>query len=196
MELIASRRSHERRSESAGFHDLIHVATARETEFVDITDPLQSLVARSGIDTGFLNVQVLHTTAAIVVNEQEPLLLTDFASTLEAIAPRARPYQHDQFARRTVNLTPEERVNGHAHCRALLLNASVCLNVAGGRLVLGRWQRVFLAELDGPQHRTVSVAVIGQPSQATHGRARASWTEDRFRDALGAVSSTKLGAGL
>src|SRR3569832_928333 len=101
MELIATRRATgDRRTESAGFHDLIHVATAREAEFVDITEPLESLVARSGIDTGFLNVQVLHTTAAIVVNEQEPLLLTDFGSTLESIAPRARSYQHDQFARR------------------------------------------------------------------------------------------------
>ena len=60
-----------------------------------------------------------------------------------------------------------ERINGHSHCQALLLAPSVCLNIANGCLQLGRWQRVFLAELDGPQTRDLSVLIFGTSAQ-TH----------------------------
>jgi secondary thiamine-phosphate synthase enzyme len=146
-------------------HTRIHIATARPTEFIDITDGLQRLVSESGIVTGFANVHSLHTTAGIVVNEHEPLLLADFATMLEGIAPDDGRYQHDDDGVRTVNVTPGERPNGHAHCRALLLPCSACLNVAGGRLVLGRWQRVFLAEQDGPRPREISVLMLGEGGQ-------------------------------
>ena len=74
-------------------------------------------------------------------------------------------YQHDDTAARTVNLTDAERPNGHAHCRALLLPSSACLNVVGGRLLLGHWQRVFLVELDGPRDREVSVVIFGETAR-------------------------------
>jgi secondary thiamine-phosphate synthase enzyme len=142
-------------------HTRIRIATERPTEFIDLTDGLQRLVAEAGIVTGYANIHSLHTTAAIVVNEHEPLLLDDFASILERAAPDDGRYQHDNGMVRTVNLTPGERRNGHAHCRALLLGSSTCLNVADGRLVLGRWQRIFLAEQDGPRPREISVLMIG-----------------------------------
>ena len=142
-------------------HTRIRIATERPNEFIDITDGLQRLVADAGIVTGYANIHSLHTTAAIVVNEHEPLLLEDFASILEQAAPDDGRYQHDNATLRTVNLTPGERCNGHAHCRALLLGSSTCLNVADGRLVLGRWQRIFLAEQDGPRAREISVLMIG-----------------------------------
>ena len=139
----------------------IRLSTVGPTEFVDLTDRLEALVEASGVRVGLLNVQTLHTTTGIIVNEHEPLLLTDFAGLLETAAPRQASYRHDDFTARTVNLTPGERCNGHAHCRALLLASSVCLNVAEGRLRLGRWQRVFLVELDGPRARELSVVLLG-----------------------------------
>ena len=69
---------------------------------------------------------------------------------------------HDDVAARTVNLTADERINGHGHCRALLLGPSACLNVIDGRLLLGRWQRVFMVELDGPRARECSVLILGE----------------------------------
>ena len=65
----------------------IHVTTTHPTEFIDLTDRLDALVADAGLRFGILNVQTLHTTTAIVVNEHEPLLLADFQSLLEAAAP-------------------------------------------------------------------------------------------------------------
>jgi secondary thiamine-phosphate synthase enzyme len=142
-------------------HTTIRIATGRPTEFIDLTDRLEALVAEAGMDTGLVNIQSLHTTTAIVVNEHEPLLLGDFSALLQHAAPIGASYRHDDFRVRTINMVPGERSNGHAHCRALLLGASTCLNVAGGRLQRGRWQRVFLAELDGPRVREVSIMLVG-----------------------------------
>jgi secondary thiamine-phosphate synthase enzyme len=140
----------------------IRITTRHRTQFVDLTDRLEWLVAAAGVRSGMVNVQTLHTTTAIVVNEHEPLLLSDFEAFLERVAPDDGRYRHDDTAARTVNLTAEERRNGHAHCRALLLPSSACLNVAAGRLLLGQWQRVFLVELDGPRERDLSVVVFGE----------------------------------
>ena len=142
-------------------HVRVHVATGRAVEFIDLTDRIEMLVAEAGIQGGLVNIQSLHTTTAIVVNEHEPLLLADLADMLARAAPSDAAYRHDDLSVRAVNLTPDERVNGHAHCRALLLPTSVVLNVAEGRLQLGRWQRVFLVELDGPRDREVSVLAFG-----------------------------------
>jgi len=143
-------------------HRTIQIATAQPTQFIDITDRVQSLIAGSGIHTGMVNVQTLHTTTAVVVNEHEPLLLADFASLLERTAPYGAWYTHDDLRRRTANLVPGERANGHSHCRALLLGTSVLLNVAERTLHLGRWQRLFFVELDGPRTRELSVVVSGE----------------------------------
>jgi secondary thiamine-phosphate synthase enzyme len=142
-------------------HAAIRLTTRHPTEFVDLTDRLERLVAEAGLRAGILNVQTLHTTTAIVVNEHEPLLLCDFEAMLEATAPGDLGYRHDDPALRTVNLTDAERPNGHAHCRALFLPSSVSLNIVAGRLRLGRWQRVFFLELDGPRERELSVLTLG-----------------------------------
>jgi secondary thiamine-phosphate synthase enzyme len=102
----------------------------------------------------------MHTTAAVVVNENEPLLLADLRAALERVAPRHLSYRHDDFAQRAA-VAPDEPANGHAHCQALFLRASETLALARGRACLGRWQRLFLVELDGPRTRTLSVTVLG-----------------------------------
>jgi len=89
------------------------------------------------------------------------LLFEDIGRTLEVFAPRRRSYRHDRFDVRTVNMTPDETPNGHAHCKASLLRSSEAINIARGRMLLGRWQRIFLLELDRPKERCVSVMVIG-----------------------------------
>jgi secondary thiamine-phosphate synthase enzyme len=91
--------------------------------------------------------------------------LTDFQALLEAAAPGDGRYRHDDTTVRTVNMTDAERPNGHAHCRALLLPSSACLNVTHGRLRLGQWQRVFFVELDGPRERDLSVLIVGEAGE-------------------------------
>lgn len=143
-------------------HVRLALRTSCATEFIDLTDRIADAVHHADLRLGFVNVQTCHTTTALVLNEHEPLLLGDFAQLFEAVAPAGRAYGHDDLGRRSVNVTPDERVNGHAHCRALMLAASIGLNVAGGRLQLGRWQRLFLVELDGPRDREVSLVLLGE----------------------------------
>jgi secondary thiamine-phosphate synthase enzyme len=139
----------------------IRLVTTQPTQFLDLTDDIRQFVAEVQMHVGIVNVQTSHTTSAIVVNELEPLLLDDFEELLEQAVPRSRPYGHDDMSRRS-GVDPAEPANGHAHCRALLLPTSACLNVVEGRLALGPWQRVFLLELDGPRNREVSVVVLGE----------------------------------
>lgn len=147
------------------WHTRIRVGTTAPTQFIDITERIEALVVLAGIRTGLVHVQTLHTTTAVIVNEHEPLLLADFDAVLEKAAPLAAAYRHDDMSVRTVNLAPGERPNGHAHCRALLMSHSASLNVAHGRLELGSWQRIFLAELDGPRRRDLSVLFLGEGSE-------------------------------
>jgi secondary thiamine-phosphate synthase enzyme len=143
-------------------HARIRVATGQAIEFIDLTARIEALAAEAGIHAGLVNIQSLHTTTAIVVNEPEPLLLVDFGDLLARAAPRHAPYRHDDPNARNLPLAPGERPNGHAHCHALLLGSSASMNFAEGRLQLGRWQRVFLVELDGPRAREVSVLILGE----------------------------------
>jgi octaprenyl-diphosphate synthase len=131
------------------------------TEFVDITDRLRQEVQRSGMRMGRLHLQSLHTTLGLAVNENEPLLLRDFQSLLERIAPANAGYEHDDFARR-FDVALDEPVNGHAHCRQLLLTGFATVLVEDGELVLGRWQSVFAVELDGPRHRELALQLDGE----------------------------------
>ena len=140
---------------------VVGVETERHLQFLDVTDEVTRSLAESGVQNGFAVVFSRHSTAGIRINEHEPLLLEDMATLLERVVPQETSYRHDDFSVRTVNLTEGERVNGHSHCRSLLLGASESVPVAGGKLLLGRWQRVFLVELDGPRPRTVSLLVMG-----------------------------------
>jgi len=143
------------------FSDRLAFRTAGPMAFLDLTDRIHDAVARSGVDHGIVNLQCLHTSAALVVNEDEPLLHRDFETLLASLAPRDASWQHDRFDIRTVNMTPEETPNGHAHARALVLRSTESLNVVNGHLTLGRWQRVFFLECDESRDRAVSVLVLG-----------------------------------
>jgi len=139
----------------------VEFATEHATEFVDITDRIRDEIRRSGLRDGRVYLQSLHTTLGIAVNENEPLLLRDFQGLLERIAPAGAGYQHDDFTRRT-DIQLDEPVNGHAHCRQLLLSAFATLLVADGELLLGRWQSVFAVELDGPRQRRIAIQLDGE----------------------------------
>ena len=155
----------EKRAPAADFrfcHDRVGLATRKRVQFVDITELVRERVRRSGVRTGLVNVHSKHTTTAVVVNENEHHLLRDFEERLEAWAPREAHYGHNDLdARRFSFLAPDERPNGDSHARALLLGGSETLQVVDGTVDLGRWQRVFLVELDGPRERHVSILVLG-----------------------------------
>jgi secondary thiamine-phosphate synthase enzyme len=140
---------------------IFSIETLKPVEFVDITSLLSRAVREAGLVVGIAMVQTRHTTTGLFVNEHEPLLLGDLEAFFSRVAAARDGYAHDDFHRRTVNLTPNERKNGHAHCCAALLRTSECVSVVSGVLDLGRWQRVFFVEFDGGQRRELSVTLIG-----------------------------------
>jgi secondary thiamine-phosphate synthase enzyme len=148
-------------------HMVISVETERPVELVDLTAQIAQAVEQSGVVEGLIMIQSRHTTAGLMINEHEPLLLADLELLFERLVPASIVYGHDDFTRRTVNLTPRERRNGHAHCRAALLRTSECLPITRGALTLGRWQRVFLVDFDGGQRRELWLTATGQSQRGS-----------------------------
>jgi secondary thiamine-phosphate synthase enzyme len=140
----------------------LRVKTNQAPQFIDITEKVEEIIQKLGVQNGIALIYSKHTTAAIRINENEPLLLRDMEEFLEKIAPRNGRYNHNNFSIRTVNLTQDECPNGHAHCQHLLMGASETIPIVDGKLQFGRWQRVFLIELDRPRSREVIVQVVGE----------------------------------
>lgn len=144
------------------FNKIIDLKTAATLDFTDITDRLGEILKEAGVKDGVVNIQSLHTTMALIVNEAEPLLIGDMKKNLEKVAPRTMKYLHDNFDIRTTNMCDGECANGHAHCKSMYLNTSIFLNIIKNRLQLGTWQRVFAVELDRSRPRRIAVQVIGR----------------------------------
>jgi secondary thiamine-phosphate synthase enzyme len=160
----ASRRRQEASASGPALGVVCHtleIDTARAPQFIDITDDIIEIVRGSGVRFGQVTVFSTHTTAAIKLNEHEPLLLDDMCRMLEQVAPVDGNYDHNDFTRRTVNMEEDECENGHAHCQHLFLGTSETVPILSGELTLGQWQRVFLIELDRPRARRVLVNVVG-----------------------------------
>lgn len=141
--------------------EALEYETAEAPQFVDITDDISRVVESAGIRFGQVAIYSQHTTAAIKINEHEPLLLQDLCRILRAFAPPEAEYQHNDFEKRTVNMNPDECANGHAHVQHLFLSSSETIPVIDGRISLGTWQRIFLIELDHGRLRRVLVNIVG-----------------------------------
>ncbi|PIU09136.1 MAG: secondary thiamine-phosphate synthase enzyme [Candidatus Moranbacteria bacterium CG_4_8_14_3_um_filter_34_16] len=142
-------------------NEILELKTATTLDFIDITEKIQKKIKKSGIKNGVINIQSLHTTMSIIVNEAEPLLISDMKKLLEKLAPRTMKYMHDNFEIRTVNMCDGECANGHSHNKAIHLPTSTMLNIVKSSLQLGTWQRIFAIELDRSRSRKVALQIIG-----------------------------------
>jgi secondary thiamine-phosphate synthase enzyme len=152
----------------------LHTLTVRTQDpiqLLDITPPVEALVRDTGLQDGIVTVFSRHTTAAVRIQEDEPLLLEDLRRFLEGLAPATDAYRHNDFRTRIQHMHPDEPPNGHAHCLQLLLGSSESVPVVGGELQLGEWQRLFMVELDGPRpQRQVLVHLMGEARPAVAAR--------------------------
>lgn len=136
--------------------------TKGELDFIDITGEVKDFIGNNSIKNGLVNIQTLHTTCALLLNENEPLLLEDVKKNLRETAPRSVTYNHDNFAVRTVNMCDGECANGHAHCKAIYLPSTLTLNLIDGKIQLGQWQVIFMVELDRPRKRMIQIQIMGE----------------------------------
>ena len=140
----------------------ISTNTKKAPEFIDITEYVCRFVEESKVQNGMALVYSKHTTAAIKINENEPLLIEDMEKFLDRIASREDEYRHNDFTIRTVNMNDAECPNGHAHCQHLLMGTSETVPIVDGQVQVGTWQRIFLVELDMPRPREVIVQILGE----------------------------------
>ena len=136
--------------------ETLTVQTDQRIELVDLTDRLMEFVRRLRIREGMLSLWSMHTTCAVLINEFQTALLSDIKRFLEDMVARDAEWMHND---------PEhsdcDRMNADSHLRAMLLGHSLTLQISGGELVLGQWQRILAAELDGPRARTFRVQAWG-----------------------------------
>ncbi len=136
--------------------ETVSVQTSERIEVIDLTDRIVDLVRGSGIREGLVSLWSLHTTCAVFINEYQKALLSDIKRFLEHIVARDDEWMHNDPAHSDC-----DRMNADSHLRTMLLGHSLTLQVSGGDLVLGQWQRVLMAELDGPRARTLRAQVWG-----------------------------------
>lgn len=127
---------------------------------IDITGEVAAAVAASRVKSGAVVIFSPHTTAAIRISHNEPLLRQDIMKMLYRTVPVDINYAHDFFEIRS-KVKPDERSNGHAHVKAFILGESETVPIGKGKMVLGEWQSIFFVELDGGRKRQVILQIIG-----------------------------------
>ena len=138
------------------YAETLTIQTDRRVELADLTDTLMAAVRATGVREGLANIWSMHTTCAVFINEAQTALHADILRFLEQVVARDAEWLHND-----PNHSDCDRFNADSHLRAMVLGHSLTLQVNGGELVLGQWQRVLMGELDGPRARTLRVQVMG-----------------------------------
>jgi secondary thiamine-phosphate synthase enzyme len=136
--------------------DSLLVQTSERIDLVDLTESVMELVRRSGIREGIASLWSMHTTCALFINETQTALHADIKHFLEQVVARDAEWKHND-----PDHSDCDRMNADSHLRAMLLGHSLTLQISGGEAVLGQWQRVLAAELDGPRARTIRLQLMG-----------------------------------
>jgi secondary thiamine-phosphate synthase enzyme len=132
------------------------VQTDQRIELVDLTNRVMEFVRHFNIREGFVSLWSMHTTCALFINEFQTALLTDIRRFLEQMVARDAEWMHNDPQHSDC-----DRMNADSHLRAVLLGHHVTLQVSGGEVVLGQWQRILMAELDGPRARSLRIQIFG-----------------------------------
>ena len=129
------------------------ISSSRMQEVIDITAKVQAIIDKNKVLEGLCNVFTLHSTAAVIISENyDPNIGTDLLNVLDRLIPQKAGYLHDRVDG-----------NAHAHIKSAMLGAGKTLPIQEGKLRLGQWQSIMLAEFDGPRSRMVHVELLPSP---------------------------------
>lgn len=147
------------------FHKTCRYHTEKKFQFVDVTDDIAKCVQESGIKHGVVTVFCPHTTVAVKINESEEGFTEDFRSAMSELIPEKKYYKHNDLGVRKTETLCEDRnlcLNGDSHIIQMLVGtSSESVPVRDGKLMLGRWQRIFLIELDKKRDRRLEIQILG-----------------------------------
>jgi len=132
----------------------LEFCTDQRRAFLNITDTVAALVAKSGVHEGLCLVNAMHITASVFINDDEPGLHKDFDEWLDGLAP------HAPLSRWKHNRTGED--NGDAHLKRSVMGREVVVAITEGRLDFGPWEQIFYGEFDGMRRKRVLVKIIGE----------------------------------
>ena len=130
-------------------------STPNRRDYVNITEKVETLVRKSGVQNGLCLVNAMHITASVYINDNESGLIQDYDDWLEKLAPfdpSPTGYRH--------NRTGED--NADAHLKRQLMGREVVVAVTNGKLDFGPWEQIFYAEFDGRRRKRVLVKIIGE----------------------------------
>lgn len=125
---------------------MISVATKKEKEVVDITEPVEEYLQKQGAKDGLCHLFLTHTTAALTTADLDPGTDLDMLDAFENIVPKLR-YRH-----------PHDPSHVPSHILSSLIGTNLTVPFQNGKLILGTWQRVVLIEFDGPRERQVVIS--------------------------------------
>ena len=132
------------------------ISTDQRIELVDLTVMVMEFVKRFNMREGLVSLWSMHTTCSLFINEFQTALLSDIKRFLEQMVARDAEWLHNN-----PDHSDCDRMNADSHLRAVLLGHHVTLQVSGGEVVLGQWQRILMAELDGPRARSLRIQIFG-----------------------------------
>jgi len=132
------------------------VPTTERIELTDLTDRVVAFVHDAGVHEGVASLWSMHTTCALFINEAQRALHADIKRFLEHVVARDLDWMHND-----PNQSDCDRMNADSHLRAMLLGHSLTLQITAGEILLGQWQRLLMAELDGPRERSIRIQVMG-----------------------------------
>jgi secondary thiamine-phosphate synthase enzyme len=132
------------------------VETDQRVELVDLTNRVMEFVRRFNVSEGLVSIWSMHTTCTLFINEFQVALQSDIKRFLEHMVARDAEYMHNDPQHSDC-----DRNNADSHLRAMLFGHNLTLQISGGEVVLGQWQRILMAELDGPRARSLRVQIFG-----------------------------------
>jgi secondary thiamine-phosphate synthase enzyme len=134
------------------YTEYLWFSTKKQREYINITETVQEIVAKSGVKEGMVLVSAMHITAGVYVNDAESGLIQDIDEWLEKLAPFNINYRHHRTG----------ETNGDAHLKSLIIHHEVIVPITKGDLDFGPWQQIYYAEFDGQRRKRVIVKVMGE----------------------------------
>lgn len=134
------------------FSDFVEIRSKKRHDYVDITEEIEKIVSKSNVKNGIVVIHEMHTTGAIVVQENDASIHYDTEDILNEIVPLGKKYRHSY----------EGSENAAAHIKNQLLGSNIALPIINGKIALGTWQRIFFIELFEARKRRIAVSIVGE----------------------------------
>ncbi|MGH9698459.1 MAG: secondary thiamine-phosphate synthase enzyme YjbQ [Candidatus Acidiferrales bacterium] len=125
----------------------LRIQTSRRTELKDVTREIEAAVRASAVREGVCRLYVPHTTAGVIINEgYDPDVARDMEAAFDHLVPNSPLFRHAEG-------------NSDGHIKTALVGSPETVFISDGRMSLGRWQKIFFAEFDGPRSRELHLKI-------------------------------------